>query len=68
VLGLCIVIPQAMVGPKSLDAMVVTGLIDNFVTRGVFGPGSFVHRILYTRSHATKYSSVEMNIEGKSES
>jgi hypothetical protein len=32
-----------------------TGLLDNFVARGVFGPVSFVSRILYTRSHATKY-------------
>jgi hypothetical protein len=36
--------------------MVNTGLIDNFVMRGVFGPGLFVPRILYTQSYMAKYS------------
>ncbi len=36
--------------------MVGTGLIDNFVMRGGFGPGLFVRRILYTQNHMTKYS------------
>jgi hypothetical protein len=36
--------------------MLDTGLVDNSVARGVFGPGLFVRRILYTQSHATKYS------------
>jgi hypothetical protein len=40
--------PKAMVGAKAagpLDAMVDTGLLDNFFVRGVFGPGLFVRRI-----------------------
>jgi hypothetical protein len=36
--------------------MVGTGLIENFVASGVFGPGLFVRRILYTQSHMIKYS------------
>jgi hypothetical protein len=36
--------------------MVDTGLLDNFLARGVLGPSLFARMILYTQRHGTKYS------------